>query len=262
MAGEDEDWRRLLEQYLPPPDPRRDLPADPAREPGPVDDDPDDTPWRVALRDAARSGLPAGGREGRARKRTPPADPAPPAEIVAAGPPGLPHPPGPPAQVGQRVAIRSLRGLRGTVREVRGAQAQVETEAGRVWVALSALVMVTEELGHDLPPAISLPRRSVLDPALHGDPVVWRGGKRSAQHRAIDLHGMLLSEALERLDAFLYASWDAAYPTIAVVHGKGTGTLRDAVRGLLADHPAVQHCTSASPREGGEGVTIATLYRR
>ena len=262
MAGEDEDWRRLLEQYLPPPDPRRDLPARPAPDPDPAGDEHDDSPWRAALRDAARDDLPPTGHPVRGRKRGPPADAAPPGEGVAAEVDNPPGPDQPRAQVGQRVAIRSLRGLRGTVREVRGAQAQVETEAGRVWAALSALILVTEEPGHDPPPIVAMPRRAATNPVLHGDPVVRRGGKRSAQQRAIDLHGMLLSEALDRLDAFLYASWDAAYPTVAVVHGKGAGTLRDAVRDLLAEHPAVQHCTSASPREGGEGVTIATLYRR
>ena len=261
MAGEDEDWRRLLEQYLPPPDPRRDLPTRPAPDPDPADDAPDDTPWRTALRDAARSGLPAEGPATRPRKRRAPADPAPPAEVVAGVPAAL-RSPEPQAQVGQRVAILSLRGLRGVVREVRGAQAQVETEAGRVWVALSALILVTEEHEHEPPPALALPRRAASDPVLHGAPVARHGGKRAEQQRTIDLHGMLLSGALDRLDAFLYASWDAAYPSVAIVHGKGAGTLRDAVRDLLAEHPAVQHCTSASPREGGDGVTIATLYRR
>ena len=260
MAGEDEDWRQLLEQYLPPPDPRRNLPVAP--NPSPADDDPDDTPWRTALRDAARSGLPAEGPAIRPRKRRPPADPAPSAETVAADLPAAPISPEPPAQVGQRVAIRSLRGLRGVVREVRGAQAQVETGAGRVWVALSALILVSEEHDHEPPPAMALPRRASSDPGLHGTPVARQRGKRAAQQRTIDLHGMLLSEALDRLDAFLYASWEAAYPTVAIVHGKGAGTLRDAVRDLLAEHPAVQHCALASPREGGDGVTIATLYRR
>lgn len=262
MAGEDEDWRRLLEQYLPPRDPRRDLPARPAPDPDPADDEPDDSPWRAALRDAARDDIAPTGQPARGRKRRPPADAAPPGDSVPTGVDNPPAPAQPPAQVGQRVAIRSLRGLRGVVREVRGAQAQVETGAGRVWVALSALILVTEEHEHEPPPALALPRLAASDPVLHGAPVARQRGKRSPQQRTIDLHGMLLSAALDRLDAFLYASWDAAYPSVAIVHGKGAGTLRDAVRDLLAEHPAVQHCTSASPREGGDGVTIATLYRR
>jgi DNA mismatch repair protein MutS2 len=46
---------------------------------------------------------------------------------------------------------------------------------------------------------------------------------------------------------------------VRVVHGKGTGALRAAVREVLASHPLVRSHAEASRAEGGEGATIVTL---
>ena len=44
-----------------------------------------------------------------------------------------------------------------------------------------------------------------------------------------------------------------------IIHGKGTGALRAAIREALAHHPLVRQYESAAANEGGEGVTIALL---
>jgi len=49
---------------------------------------------------------------------------------------------------------------------------------------------------------------------------------------------------------------------VRVVHGKGTGTLRQVVREKLAKHPLVKSYRPGGYGEGGEGVTIATLAPR
>jgi DNA mismatch repair protein MutS2 len=46
---------------------------------------------------------------------------------------------------------------------------------------------------------------------------------------------------------------------VRILHGKGTGALRSAVRQHLARHPLVQSSEPAPPREGGDGVTIVKL---
>jgi DNA mismatch repair protein MutS2 len=46
---------------------------------------------------------------------------------------------------------------------------------------------------------------------------------------------------------------------VRVIHGKGTGALRQVVRQQLTGHPLVRTYATAPPQEGGEGVTIATL---
>ena len=44
-----------------------------------------------------------------------------------------------------------------------------------------------------------------------------------------------------------------------IIHGKGTGALRRAVREFVAGHPLVSTYEAGGPKEGGEGVTIAKL---
>jgi DNA mismatch repair protein MutS2 len=48
---------------------------------------------------------------------------------------------------------------------------------------------------------------------------------------------------------------------VRLVHGKGTGALRKAVRGVLSDHPLVASFRDGEPAEGGAGATVAALTR-
>jgi DNA mismatch repair protein MutS2 len=75
----------------------------------------------------------------------------------------------------------------------------------------------------------------------------------------IDLHGLRVDEALDRLVYALDRAASAGHATLAINHGRGTGALRRAVREHLRDCPFVSGFTSASQEEGGEGITIATL---
>jgi len=43
---------------------------------------------------------------------------------------------------------------------------------------------------------------------------------------------------------------------VRIIHGKGTGALRDAVRRFLENHPRVSDFHFADPAEGGTGVTV------
>jgi len=46
---------------------------------------------------------------------------------------------------------------------------------------------------------------------------------------------------------------------VRIVHGKGTGTLRRAIRDALRGHPLVKSLSTPPPMEGGEGVTIVEV---
>ena len=46
---------------------------------------------------------------------------------------------------------------------------------------------------------------------------------------------------------------------VRIVHGKGTGAVRQAVRDVLTDHPLVQSHGTAERHEGGEGATVVRL---
>jgi DNA mismatch repair protein MutS2 len=51
----------------------------------------------------------------------------------------------------------------------------------------------------------------------------------------------------------------AGVAQVRLVHGKGTGALRKAVRALLAGHPLVESFRDGEPGEGGAGATVAAL---
>ena len=75
----------------------------------------------------------------------------------------------------------------------------------------------------------------------------------------IDLRGRVTDEALPMVDSFLDIAYRAGQTRLEVVHGKGTGALRRAVRELLRTHPLVTSFESAELKQGGDGVTIVTL---
>lgn len=75
----------------------------------------------------------------------------------------------------------------------------------------------------------------------------------------LDMRGQRVEEALDQLDRHLDAAFLAGLPWVRVIHGKGTGRLRDAVRAHLEHHPQVKSSKSGQANEGGDGVTIVYL---
>ncbi len=75
----------------------------------------------------------------------------------------------------------------------------------------------------------------------------------------VHLRRLTVDEALFRLDQYLNDAFLAGLATVLVIHGKGTGTLRQAVREELRVHPLVKSFRPAAPEEGGYGATIAEL---
>jgi DNA mismatch repair protein MutS2 len=75
----------------------------------------------------------------------------------------------------------------------------------------------------------------------------------------LDLRGQRAEAALEQFETYLDSAFRAGLPFVRIIHGKGTGALRAAIREALAHHPLVRKYESAAANEGGEGVTIALL---
>ena len=75
----------------------------------------------------------------------------------------------------------------------------------------------------------------------------------------LDIRGTRVEQALEELDSYLNDAVMIGMSSVRIVHGKGTGALRSAVREHLAHHPLVKSFTTPPPQEGGDGVTIVKL---
>lgn len=82
----------------------------------------------------------------------------------------------------------------------------------------------------------------------------------SAEIPEIDLHGFSEHEALITLEMFLHDAIRQRTPRVRVIHGKGNGTLRAAVRRELSRNPLVSKVETGPQFQGDDGVTLAELH--
>ena len=78
---------------------------------------------------------------------------------------------------------------------------------------------------------------------------------------SIMVRGMTTDEALPDVERYLDQAYRAGYDQVAVIHGRGTGTLRKAVQELLKTLSYVREYRLGDHGEGGYGVTIVTFTR-
>ena len=94
---------------------------------------------------------------------------------------------------------------------------------------------------------------------------VWVDRSRIAVAQAadageeVDLRGRTIDEALPLVGDFVDLAARSGRARVRIIHGKGTGALRRAVRDFMSSHPLVKSYESAASPEGGEGVTIALI---
>ena len=78
----------------------------------------------------------------------------------------------------------------------------------------------------------------------------------------VHLRRLTVDEALLKLDQYLNDAFMAGLYQVRVIHGKGTGTLRQVIRKQLATHPLVKSYRPGDYGEGGSGVTVVELAQR
>ena len=153
---------------------------------------------------------------------------------------------GPPTP-GDHVQIAHLA-LTGEVMTVEGASATVRAGALTVKVPLQALRVIERPAVAPAPSRAAAPSRRDA-----------RGPEKAGVASEIRLIGRTSDEARDLLEKYLDDAFLAGLPTVRIVHGKGTGTLRRVVHELLAAHPLVAEHRPGAPREGGDGATVAQL---
>ena len=72
----------------------------------------------------------------------------------------------------------------------------------------------------------------------------------------LDLRGQRAEDALDALEHYLDSAYMAGMPFVRIIHGKGTGRLREVVRSTLSQHEHVKSFESGGEKEGGDGVTV------
>jgi DNA mismatch repair protein MutS2 len=153
---------------------------------------------------------------------------------------------------GDRVRLPTL-GMDGVISTISADQAEVQIGRLRVRARL-------EELA--IPAAVESPtpkqRRRAAATAKQVSPAVLPPAA-PVPLLELDLRGTLADEALDELERRLDAAYLAGMPWFRVIHGKGTGRLRQAIREALKTNPYVASFEAGSEGEGGDGVTVVRL---
>ena len=75
---------------------------------------------------------------------------------------------------------------------------------------------------------------------------------------SIDLHSFAPRDVVDVVDEYLRAAAGAGFTEVRLVHGRGKGVQRAAIRRLLASHPLVTDCWDAP--ESHLGATLVRLH--
>lgn len=74
-----------------------------------------------------------------------------------------------------------------------------------------------------------------------------------------DLRGLMAHEAIAEADKYLDSAYGSQMKSVTLVHGAGSGALRNAIRDWLRENPVVEDFRPGKPMEGGDGVTVVTF---
>src|SRR6056297_692628 len=142
---------------------------------------------------------------------------------------------------GMMVRIRNL-GKKGRVVDIEGDKAIIQAGVMKVNADLSDLIPIEM-------------------PDVQQERLVkkYKVKKNQSTVNSLDLRGLRYDEAQMKLDKYLDDARLAGYKTVEIIHGKGTGALRDAVQEILEKNNWVNNYRYGNQSEGGMGVTIVKI---
>jgi DNA mismatch repair protein MutS2 len=169
-------------------------------------------------------------------------------------------------EVGDRVRIEKM-GLTGEVLRLR--RDEVEISAGNLTLRVPLADVVraggssASRTGADeranRPRNVRASRRSVARVAKQGDVSEESAGGVRTEANTLDLRGERVADGLRRLEAFLDDSVLRGDESVFVLHGHGTGAMKEAVRHALDGSPYVSAFERGAEDQGGDGVTRVIL---
>ncbi|MCC6260664.1 MAG: endonuclease MutS2 [Anaerolineales bacterium] len=153
-------------------------------------------------------------------------------------------------KLGEKVTVSTLN-AEGVVTALGESEAEVQIGTLRVRVRLSDLERVSKSQVEVEKSKVKTQRSADLRPAA-------LDLKRSPGME-VDLRGLMSEDALDKMERYLEQAYLSGLPFVRIIHGKGTGKLRQAVREALRGHSYVKSFEEGGHTEGGEGVTVAKL---
>jgi len=154
-------------------------------------------------------------------------------------------------QPGTRIRVRGFS-KPVLLRRIDGSAAEIEAGPLRMKVALEEITGVEE--------AAPVAKSSSPAAKLHRVTVTSQPGE-AGNSDEINVIGMTVEEARDRLDKFLDDAALARKTRIRIIHGHGTGALRKGIGDFLASHPLVEKHSFETEEHGGKAVTIVELQR-
>jgi DNA mismatch repair protein MutS2 len=152
-------------------------------------------------------------------------------------------------EVGDQVAILRT-GQTGTVTAVPPGRGELEVQIGPFKTRVKAKDVRLEVRAADV---------EVVVGSAAGAGTRFLRSESAAPSTEFDMRGWRVDEVIHELERYINDAYMSNLPFVRIIHGKGTGALRQVVREELATNPLVSTFRPAESREGGEGVTVAQL---
>jgi len=158
-----------------------------------------------------------------------------------------------PLRLGEKVRVRSLK-MDGVVTALGESDVEVQVGVLRVRARLGDIQRASDRDETSLPLPVKPVRKSAKAKEA-ATPFYPSPGME------LDLRGQRAEDALDALDRYLESAFLAGLPFVRIIHGKGTGRLRQVVREALQGSPHVSRWENGQDKEGGDGVTVAHLHK-
>jgi DNA mismatch repair protein MutS2 len=163
-----------------------------------------------------------------------------------------------PLSLGERVTVSTLN-AEGIVTALGELDAEVQIGSLRVRARLADLVRKSSEPVVDNQSSVSQP--PVSSDQSPGGSKPSPGSSARSPGIELNLRGKLVEDGLDELERYLEKAYSSGLLFVRIVHGKGTGKLREAVRNALKTSPYVASFEEPKENEGGAGVTVARMAK-